>query len=94
MNIEGCIWLRAIIEKLAVKHHVETFEVEEVLAGKPKFKFVEKGERAGEDVYLALGRTEAGRYLIVYFIQKQARQALILSARDMTEKERKWYVRK
>ena len=94
MNIEGVIWLRNVIDKLAVKHHVETFEVEEVLAGVPKFRFVEKGEREGEDVYLALGQTESGRYLTVYFIRKQTKQALILSARDMAEKERKWYGRK
>lgn len=63
MNIEGIFWLRSVVDKLAFKHHVETSEVEEVLAGKPKFRFVEKGERAGENVYMALGQTEAGRYL-------------------------------
>lgn len=45
MNTEGVIWLRAIVDKLAFKHHVETDEVEEVFWGKPKFRFVEKGER-------------------------------------------------
>lgn len=94
MNITSVIWLKNVIEKLTIKHHVETFEVEEVLAGTPKFRFVEKGERAGEDVYLALGQTVAGRYLIVYFIRKQPNAALILSARDMADKERKWYGRK
>ncbi len=94
MNIEGIIWLRNIVDKLAFKHHVETSEVEEVLTGKPKFRFVEKGERQGEDVYMALGRTQAGRYLIVLFIHKATKEALILSARDMAKKERKLYGRK
>jgi len=42
-------------------------------------------------VYLALGRTDAGRYLAVLFIYKQTREALIMSARDMAHKERKQY---
>lgn len=50
MRIEGVIWLRDIVDKLAFKHHVETDEVEEVLNGKPKFRFVEKGERKEETV--------------------------------------------
>ena len=51
-------------------------EVEEVLDGKPKFRFVEKGDRKDEDVYMALGQTEAGRYLTVLFIHKQTKEAL------------------
>jgi uncharacterized DUF497 family protein len=94
MNIEGIIWLRSIVDKLAFKHHVETYEVEEVLTQEPKFRFVEKGEREGENVYMALGQTEAGRYLTVLFIHKRSKEALILSAREMAEKERKLYGRK
>jgi hypothetical protein len=94
MNIEGIIWLRSIVDKLAFKHHVETNEVEEVLTEEPKFGFVEKGEREGENVYMALGQTEAGRYLTALFIHKKSKEALILSARDMAEKERKLYGRK
>lgn len=93
MNIDGIIWLRAVIDKLAFKHHVEIHEVEELFAGKPKFRFVEKGERKSEDVYLALGQTDAGRYLTVLFIHKK-KEALILSARDMADKERRMYARK
>jgi uncharacterized DUF497 family protein len=94
MRIEGIIWLEAIVEKLAVKHHVEPEEVEEVLLNRPKFRFVESGDRAGEDVYMALGQTFAGRYLTVLFIYKLTKEALILSARDMASKERTWYGRK
>jgi hypothetical protein len=50
MKIENIIWLQAIVEKLAVKHRVETYEVEEALRDKPKFRFVERGTREGEDV--------------------------------------------
>jgi uncharacterized DUF497 family protein len=94
VRIEEIIWLDKIIDKLAVKHRVATNEVEEVLCNKPKFRFVEKGDREGEDVYLALGQTYAGRYLTVLFIYKFSSQALILSARNMAKKERKLYDRK
>lgn len=43
MRIEEIIWLDAILEKLAVKHRVESDEVEEALRNKPKFRFIEKG---------------------------------------------------
>ncbi len=94
MNIDEIIWLRDVVDKLAVKHRVETYEVEEVFNGEPKFRFVQKGKTRGEDVYLALGRTEAGRYLSVLFIRKPTKQALILSARDMAGKERRLYEKK
>lgn len=94
MNIEGIIWLRTVIDKLAFKHHVEIHEVEELFAGDPKFRYVEKGERQDENVYMALGQTDAGRYLMVVFIHKRTKEALILSARDMVENERKMYGRK
>lgn len=94
MRIEGTIWLRDVVDKLSSKHHVEAREVEEVLTDKPKFRFIEKGERRGEDVYLALGRTEASRYLAILFIYKKTRDALVLSAREMAPKERRLYGRK
>jgi uncharacterized DUF497 family protein len=94
MKIEGVIWLRNIVDKLAFKHKVKTEEVEEVLSNNPKFRFVEKGEQKGEDVYMALGQTDAGRYLTVLFIYKKTKEALILSARNMARKEKRQYAKK
>lgn len=94
MTIRGVVWLREIVDKLAVKHHVDPHEVEEVLANTNQFRFLEKGERRGEDVYVALGQSDAGRYLAVLFIYKKTREALILSAREMAAKERKQYGKK
>ena len=89
MYIEDCIWLPDIVIKLFVKHHVTQKEVEEIFFNRPKYRFVESGYRKREDVYSAAGQTDAGRYLIVFFIQKQNNLALILSARDMDPKERR-----
>jgi uncharacterized DUF497 family protein len=94
MKIVGVIWLREIVDKLAFKHHVEPYEVEEVLNNKPKIRFVEKGQRKDEDIYLALGQSDAGRYLAVLFIYKKTKESLILSARDMADKERRQYGKK
>jgi len=94
MKIDGIVWLRDIADKLEFKHNVTMEEVEETLNNKPKFRFVEKGERKGEDAYMALGRTDAGRYLSILFIYKKTKEVLILTARDMAEKERKQYGKK
>lgn len=94
MRIEGIIWLRQVVDKLALKHQVEPEEVEQTLTNKPKIRFVEKGERKREDVYMALGRTDSGRYLSILFIYKRTKEALVLSARDMARKERKIYGKK
>ncbi|MGH7774585.1 MAG: BrnT family toxin [Candidatus Binatia bacterium] len=94
MKISGIIWLREIVEKINRKHRVEQDEVREILGGSSHFRFVEKGHRKGENVYAAMGQTGAGRYLIVFFVHKRSRQALILSAREMTGSERKRYAKK
>jgi hypothetical protein len=94
MKIDGIIWLRDIADKLEFKHNVTMEEVEETLNNRPKFRFVERGERKGEDVYMALGQTDSGRHLSILFIYKRTKEALILSARDMADKERKQYGKK
>ena len=60
----------------------------------PLYRKVQKGHVPGEDLYTALGQTDAGRYLIIFFIYKPTREALILSARDMEAKERRQYARR
>jgi hypothetical protein len=94
VKITGIMWLDQVIDKIELKHHVTQTEVEEVITGKPQFKKMKKGNFQDEHVYRVLGQTESGRYLVVFFIQKRKGQALILSARDMDEKERKSYGKK
>lgn len=94
MKLSGLIWLEEIVEKIERKHRVRQDEIREVLRSSSHFRFVEKGHRRGENVYSALGQTSTGRYLIVFFVRKKTEQALILSARDMTDSERKRYEKK
>ncbi len=94
MKITGFIWLDDIVQKLQWKHAVTQKEVVEIFANSPRFRFVEKGHRAGENVYAAFGQTDSGRYLSIFFVYKKDRRALMLSARDMTDSERRRYEKK
>ena len=93
-RIGGIIWLEEISEKLWRKHRVGESEVADLLANDPQFRFVESGDREGEDVYSASGQSSSGRYLIVFFVWKKSTEALIVSARKMTPTERKRYGKK
>lgn len=94
MRIAGIIWLEEIVEKLEQKHSVKQEEVRQALANSPRFRFVEKGHRRSENVYSAMSQTDAGRYLTIFFILKTESRALILSARDMTDFERRRHGKK
>ena len=94
MRLTGIIWLREVVDKLAWKHQVTTGEVEEVLSVARRFRFIETGDVGGEDLYAAMGQTEAGRYLVIYFIYKVTQEALIVTAREMTRKEKRAYAKK
>ena len=94
MYIDDFVWLTEIANKVATKHRVTPDEAEEVFFNNPKYRFVESGHRSGEDVYSAGGQTDAGRYLIVFFIHKADNTALILSVRDMDATERRRHERK
>ena len=93
MRLDEVIWKDRFVDKLEVKHGVSTDEAEEILFGKPHVRRAQKGRVKGEDLYAAYGRTQGGRYLIVFFIRKEPAAALPISARDMTDSERKYYER-
>lgn len=94
MQIRGLIWYAEIVEKLETRHQVQQDKVRDLLNSSPRFRFVEKGHRPGENVYSASGQTESGRYLGVFFVYKKDKAALILSARDMDNSERKTHEKK
>jgi uncharacterized DUF497 family protein len=93
MKIAGFIWLEEIVDKLEVKHQVIPEEVEQVFVNDPGIRRMNRGHYRGEDVYRALGQTDQGRHLTIFSIHKLTNEALILSARDMDDKERKSYAR-
>jgi uncharacterized DUF497 family protein len=94
MKIDQILLLPEYEDKLLAKHQVTPDEVEDVVLDRPHIRFIERGSRADEDMYAAYGQTRAGRYLVVFFILKLSRVALVVSARDMDEAERKRYGRR
>lgn len=94
MKIRRIIWLEEIAEKIERKHRVSVEEVTQVFLHQPRFLFKERGRVEGEHLYNALGKSDEGRYLSVFFILKKNGNALIITARDMTEKERRFYAKK
>jgi uncharacterized DUF497 family protein len=93
IKITDVIWFPQFVEKIERKHGLSPEEVESALAACRRIQRIERGTVRGEHVYRALGQTEAGRYIAVFFIDKGAGRALVISARDMSPKERKHYGR-
>jgi hypothetical protein len=82
MVIRKIIWKDQFVEKLERKHGVSVIEAEDVLGASPHIRKVGKGRVKGENVYAAFGQTNAGRYLIVFYIRKISGALLpIISAR-------------
>lgn len=88
MHIHSFNWDEENEDHIA-EHGVTIFEVEEtILFGKPFY------QRSREDKYIAYGLTEEGRYLFIVFVTKGSGRIRVISARDMTEKEKRYYKKK
>jgi uncharacterized DUF497 family protein len=95
VQIENIVCSAITEGKLESKHHVTISEVRQIFFSKPRIRFAESGHTFRQDVYAAFGQTLGGRYLSVFFIYKPVhRTAVIISARNMSDKERKAYGRK
>ena len=91
MIIDEIIWKQQFVEKIPLKHQVSIDEVEEVLNSHPFVCKVARGHIDHENIYAAYSQIHNGRYLIVFFIYKKGNKALPISARDMDNKERRYY---
>ncbi len=94
MPIQDIIWLEEVEDKIIRKHNAWPGEVEQALDNRPLVRFMERGHTPGEDLYAAFGQTDAGRYLVVYFVRKTEAEALIVTAREMTDREKRNYGRR
>ena len=86
-------WIRDFIwddENMAHigRHQVSTDEVEEALTGDPVIL------RGPDGRYLAYGRMAAGRLFFAVYVQRPAGKARVLTAREMTDKEKRFYRKK
>ena len=87
-RIEGFIWLSWVVEKISEKHAVEIEEVEEAFFNPPY-----KVRRVESDKYQLFGRSASGRRLFIVFTW-EGRQVKVITARDMTGAERRFFSRK
>lgn len=88
MTIVEFVWAQDRIEHIA-RHGVTPDEVEEVCFGR---SFVQRARSEGPNpVYYVLGQTDAGRYLLCVIISFPEGKGYPVTARQMTEKEKRRY---
>ncbi len=88
MKIKGLIWTSNRIKHINEKHGISCDEVEEVCeAG----YWIRRG-RGG--THLVYGQTDDGRYLLVVLKIESAGKFKVITARDMTDNERRLYLRR
>ena len=88
MRICELLWPLDRIEDIA-RHGVTPEEIEQVCFDQP---LVLRAKSHGENpVYYVLGQTQKGRYLFAVIIQFPDGKGFPVTARDMTERERRRY---
>lgn len=83
VNIE---WDEDSIDHIS-RHYVEPEEVEETLLGRYLFR------RGRDGTYYVLGRSGRGRYLFTVLFRKASGHYRVVTAREMTSTERRWFRR-
>jgi len=89
MKIEKISWDQETVDHIS-KHSVSPEEVEEVLFNDGTSPLIMRGK---EGKYLAYGKTAGGRFLLVVWAARY-RKTKIITARDMSKKEKLLYKRR
>lgn len=77
-----------ILEKIESKHHVSFTEVEEACLSDQRHL-----RRSREGLFKVFSQTAAGRYILVVLVNLGMGNWKIVTAREMTESERRLYTR-
>lgn len=89
-GLEGFEWDEANLTKNWEKHHVRPTECEQVFFNLPLVVAEDSAHSVAETRYFVLGQTDGGRRLFLVFTIRK-RRIRIISARDMSLKERRTY---
>jgi uncharacterized DUF497 family protein len=89
-DIKGFQWHEGNIEKNRLKHNVSNSECEQVFFNEPLIVADDIKHSKNERRWFILGRTESDRKLFIVFTVRK-NLIRVISARDMTKKERKIY---
>jgi len=88
MEIRSFKWDEYTIDHIA-NHNVAPDEVEEVaFEGSP---YIRKGRGGGRYLY---GKTIGGGYLFIVYVLTGRGRAQLITARDMDDKERRYYLKR
>jgi uncharacterized DUF497 family protein len=87
---EGFQWDAANSGKVWERHRVMPTECEELFFNRPLVVNSDEKHSTGENRFYALGQTDSGRLLFVVFTVRGA-LIRVISARDMSRKERRMY---
>ena len=90
-NCTGFQWDEANVQKNWLRHRVAALECEQVFFNRPLAVRDDEEHSLLERRYHALGQTDAGRLLFVVFVIRET-SIRVISARDMSKKERKVYL--
>ena len=93
MDIVGFHWDEGNVDKNRDRHNVENWECEQVFFNAPLLIIDDPRHSATEERWAAFGHTDEGRLLTVIFT-KRGSLIRIISARDMSRKERRFYEEK
>jgi len=89
-GVTGFQWHQRNLEKNWLKHGVSPLECEQLFFNQPLVVAPDLKHSQCEERFYALGRTDSDRFLFVVFTVR-AQKLRIISARDMSRKERSIY---
>ena len=90
MEITSLVWNQTNITHIAA-HHVIPEEVEEICKTKPLI--LTTPTKGPNPVYYVLGQSQAGRYLFAVVIYFGKGQGYVVTARNMSDHERRRFLR-
>ena len=90
VECEGFDWDAGNADKVWQRHRVPTAECEELFLNRPLIVEGDAGHSGSEERFYALGQSDAGRLLFVVFTIR-GRLIRVISARDMSRRERRIY---
>lgn len=89
-QIEGFDWNKGNLDKNWLRHKVKNSECEEIFFNQPLVMESDQKHSQAESRYYALGKTNDSRLLFISFTIRN-NLIRIISARDMSRKERELY---
>ncbi|MBW1708129.1 MAG: BrnT family toxin [Deltaproteobacteria bacterium] len=89
-QFSGFQWDNGNSDKNLIRHNVENWECEQVFFNRPLLVLDDPKHSVSEKRWAAFGKTDADRFLVIIFTERN-NLIRIISVRDMSKRERKFY---